>query len=70
MTNELLDRLRARLPKVMEEAVRDRRYLHMHPEVGFETQNTEKMVRERLTELGIEILPNKTGVIGRIGQQP
>lgn len=66
MTNELLDRLRARLPKVMEEAVRDRRYLHMHPEVGFETQNTEKMVRERLTELGIEILPNKTGVIGRI----
>lgn len=66
MNNELLNRLRARLPQVMEEAVADRRYLHMHPEVGFETQNTERMVRERLTELGIEILPNKTGVIGRI----
>ena len=66
MTNELLSRLRWELPAVLEQAVADRRYLHMHPETGFETQNTERMVRERLTELGIEILPNKTGVIGRI----
>lgn len=54
------------LPPVMEEAVRTRRYLHMHPEVGFDTEQTEELVRERLTALGIELLDAKMGVMGVI----
>lgn len=54
-----LDQVRAELPPVMEEAVKTRRYLHMNPEVGFDTQNTERLVRERLTLLGIELLPQR-----------
>ena len=53
----------------MEEAVKTRRYLHMNPEVGFDTQNTERLVRERLTLLGIELLPAKMGVMGVIRGQ-
>ena len=54
------------LPAIWEEAVKDRRYLHMHPEVGFDTQNTEKHVIEILKELNIEILDAKMGVMGLI----
>ncbi|MCB7317570.1 M20 metallopeptidase family protein [Lacrimispora sp. 210928-DFI.3.58] len=64
-----LDQVRAELPPVMEEAVKTRRYLHMNPEVGFDTQNTERLVRERLTLLGIELLPAKMGVMGVIRGQ-
>ena len=53
----------------MEEAIETRRYLHMNPEVGFDTQNTERLVRERLTSLGIELLPAKMGVMGLIHGQ-
>lgn len=64
-----LDQVRAELPPVLEEAVKTRRYLHMNPEVGFDTQNTERLVRERLTFLGIELLPAKMGVMGVIRGQ-
>lgn len=64
-----LDQVRAELPPVLEEAVKTRRYLHMNPEVGFDTQNTERLVRERLTLLSIELLPAKMGVMGVIRGQ-
>ena len=51
---------------IMEDVISVRRYLHMHPEIGFDTKNTEKLVREKLEQDGIEILPAKMGVIGRI----
>lgn len=63
---EFFELIEKELPKIWEEAVKDRRYLHMHPEVGFDTQNTEKHVIEILKELNIEILDAKMGVMGLI----
>lgn len=51
---------------IMEDVISVRRHLHMHPEIGFDTKNTEKLVREQLEREEIEILPAKMGVIGRI----
>jgi amidohydrolase len=63
---EFFELIEKELPAIWEEAVKDRRYLHMHPEVGFDTQNTEKHVIEILKELNIEILDAKMGVMGLI----
>lgn len=63
---EFFELIEKELPTIWEEAVKDRRYLHMHPEVGFDTQNTEKYVIEILKELNIEILDAKMGVMGLI----
>ena len=63
---EFFELIEKELPAIWEEAVKDRRYLHMHPEVGFDTQNTEKYVIEILKELNIEILDAKMGVMGLI----
>lgn len=52
--------------EILPETIQTRRYLHMHPEIGFDTQNTEKLVKERLVAEGIEILPGKMGVFGLI----
>ena len=49
-----LELMNSQLPAIWEEAVTDRRYLHMHPEVGFDTQNTEKYVTESLEKLDVE----------------
>ncbi|MCD8121254.1 MAG: amidohydrolase [Clostridiales bacterium] len=66
MNKTFLEEMRAELPLVMEEAVTTRRQIHMHPELGFDTQETEKLVRERLTSLGIELPDAKIGVLGVI----
>lgn len=66
LNKSFLEQIKKELPDVMEEAIETRRYLHMNPEVGFDTQNTEKLVRERLTALGIPLLPAKMGVLGII----
>lgn len=52
--------------EIQNQVVADRRYLHMYPETGFYTQNTEKLVRERLTSLNIELLDSKVGILGLI----
>ena len=54
------------LPAIWQEAVKDRRYLHMHPEVGFDTQNTEKYITEILKGLDVELLDAKMGVMALI----
>ena len=64
--NEFFDLIEKRLPAIWEEAVKDRRYLHMHPEVGFDTQNTEKYITEILKTLNVELLDAKMGVMGII----
>lgn len=51
---------------IMEDVISVRRHLHMHPEIGFDTKNTEILVKEKLEQEGIEILPAKMGIIGRI----
>ena len=52
--------------EVLQETIEISRYLHMHPEIGFDTQNTERLVKEHLTAEGIEILPGRIGVFGLI----
>ncbi|MBR4138799.1 MAG: amidohydrolase [Lachnospiraceae bacterium] len=64
--NEFFDLIEKELPAIWEEAVKDRRYLHMHPEVGFDTQNTEKYITEILKTLNVELLDAKMGVMGII----
>lgn len=48
------------------EIVSNRRYLHVHPEVGFDTHNTEKYVIEFLNKEKIDIIPSSVGVMGLI----
>ena len=64
--NEFSELMEKELPAIWEEAVKDRRYLHMHPEVGFDTQNTEKYITEILKGLNVELLDAKMGVMGLI----
>lgn len=46
----------------------DRRYLHTHPGVGFDLQDTLDYVSCKLKEIGIEPIPcGKAGLIGLIG---
>lgn len=54
---------------ILQETIEIRRYLHMHPEIGFDTHNTETLVKKHLEEEGIEILPSDMGVFGIIRGQ-
>lgn len=47
--------------KIFPQAVRDRRYLHMHPELSFEEYNTVDYIQKRLDKLKI---PYKKGIAG------
>lgn len=42
------------LKKYEEQIIKDRRYLHQYPEVGFDLPNTQKYIQQRLDEMGIE----------------
>ena len=58
-----------RIEEIFDEVVSIRRYLHMHPELSNQEEETMKYVSECLTKLGI---PNQTnvgghGVVGLIG---
>ena len=51
----------------------DRRYLHQHPEIAYQEENTARFVAERLRDLGIEVKTGvaSTGVLGTLrGGQP
>ena len=37
-----------------EQIIKDRRYLHQYPEIGFDVPNTQKFIQQRLDEIGIE----------------
>lgn len=53
--------------------VADRRYLHQHPELGFEETNTAAHVAQRLRDLGFEVRTGVggTGVVGLLrGARP
>ena len=66
INQELLSQLDAEIDAMMSEVVENRRYLHMHPEIGFDTVGTEKMVKKILSDNQIEILNTKLGVLGVI----
>lgn len=61
-----MERIFCEVDNIRNEVISRRRYLHKHPEVGFETQNTEKYVREFLKSQYIEIIPSTVGVMGII----
>ncbi len=68
------------LPTVLDAAwelgpglVADRRYLHQHPELAFQEENTARFVAEKLREYGIEHTTGvaTTGVVGLLhGRAP
>ncbi|GLY12098.1 amidohydrolase [Pseudobacillus badius] len=58
----MLQEVYQQLERDFEETVRVRRYLHQHPELSFEEEETPKFIARLLTEMGIEV---KTGVGGR-----
>ncbi len=45
-----------------------RRKIHMHPELGYQEENTAAIITEELNKLGIKSMPGigKTGVVGQI----
>lgn len=54
--------------EIAPQLIADRRYLHQHPELGYEEHETSQFVAERLRSLGIEVTTGvaKTGVVGLI----
>lgn len=48
--------------------VADRRYLHSHPGVGFDLEDTKDYVAQKLKEIGIDPIPcGKAGLVGLVG---
>ena len=48
--------------------IENRRYIHKHPELSFQEENTSRYVREKLTEMGIPFTTSaKYGTVGTIG---
>ena len=63
VTGRMIDQEVERLtPQLIE----DRRYFHQHPELGFQEENTARVVAQRLRELGLEVRTGvgRTGVVG------
>lgn len=54
------------IDNIKEKLISCRRYIHKHPEVGFETKNTEKYITEFLNSQKIEIISSSVGVMGII----
>lgn len=58
------------IQKVMQELepeyIKIRRYLHQHPELSFQEENTTKFIKDELNKYGIEVYDNKgfTGAVG------
>ena len=58
------------IQKMMQELepeyIKIRRYLHQHPELSFQEENTTKFIKDELNKYGIEVYGNKgfTGAVG------
>lgn len=63
---DLIEDIRTQAGLVGKDVIGYRRHLHMHPETGFDTQETERFVKQILEGERIEILPSSVGVIGKI----
>jgi amidohydrolase len=58
----LVERIRERLVELFPAMVEWRRYLHQHPELSFQEENTPRWIADKLTEWGLEV---RIGVGGR-----
>ena len=56
------------LHSIFDEIVENRRYMHMHPELSFQEENTSKYIARKLEEYGITYRDNvgKKGIIATI----
>jgi len=53
--------------EIMPGLIADRRYLHQHPELGFQEFETAKFVAERLKSLGFDEVETEVGRTGVVG---
>lgn len=58
---KMIKELHRSLMENFEQLVSWRRYLHRHPELSFQEENTPKFIAEKLSSFGIEV---KTGIGG------
>jgi len=58
------DGILSRAENLKEELIQHRRYLHQHPEIGFDLPNTVAFVEETLNSMGLE--PKKVGKSGLV----
>ncbi len=62
-----LGTIRDEAEAILAQVITDRRYLHQHPELGFQEENTARLVAERLRALGLDSVQTEvaqTGVVG------
>lgn len=60
------DEIKKQIGAYKDEIIGFRRHLHMHPETGFDTQDTEAFIKEFLLTEGIDILDSPIGVIAKV----
>ena len=60
----ITDQIRNEIDEILPGVIADRRYLHEHPELGFEEQETAKFVVERLQALGVDDIRTGIAVTG------
>ncbi|MHA2110988.1 MAG: M20 metallopeptidase family protein [Candidatus Hodarchaeales archaeon] len=65
MVNQILDKSKA----LTEQIIKWRRYLHKHPELGFEEIETAKFIEKELASFGLKVRTGigKTGIVVNIG---
>ena len=71
--DSVLEEIYKQLERNFEETIKIRRYLHQHPELSFEEEETPKLIARFLKEMGIEVREGVggRGVVGIIrGGQP
>lgn len=66
LSEAFIELLRKEAGERQQELVNMRRHFHMYPETGYETHDTEKYIKERLNEAGIETIDAEYGIYGFI----
>jgi amidohydrolase len=62
-----LPALQREIDELLPGVIADRRYLHQHPELGFQEHETSKFIAERLRALGIDEVQTGVGRTGVVG---
>lgn len=60
-------KVRDDIKELYEEVVACRRYLHAHPEIGFDVANTEAFIIHKLEEYGVDIVAKDIAMHGVVG---
>ncbi|MEW9674596.1 M20 family metallopeptidase [Lentibacillus sp. L22] len=71
--NNILESIYSELDQNLEEIIGWRRYMHQHPELSFQEENTAKFIEEKLIGFGLKVRTNigGNGLIGILeGNQP